>query len=75
MLFRSADPQSDLATLIPEDRDVVFVRDEDNFEEAAMRMLKYNLTALPVVDETQTLVGITSINDLAVEFGIARRLS
>jgi len=70
-----ADPQSDLATLIPEDRDVVFVRDEDNFEEAAMRMLKYNLTALPVVDETQTLVGITSINDLAVEFGIARRLS
>jgi Mg/Co/Ni transporter MgtE len=38
-------------------------------------MLKYNLMVLPVVDENDVLVGITSLNDLVFEYGMAGKVN
>ncbi len=70
-----ADPQVDIAHLIPEEQNLVVVHDEDPFDRATQLMLKYNLMVLPVVDPNNILVGITSLNDLAYEYGIAKRVS
>ena len=43
--------------------DLVVVRAEDDQEEAAYLVAKYNLSALPVVDETGVLIGVISAED------------
>lgn len=50
------------------------VKDEDNIEKVMELIQKYNLLALPVVDENNELVGITSINDLLNEYIRLRRV-
>lgn len=49
------------------------VQDEDKIDKVMELMRKYNLLALPVVDENQELVGITSLNDLLNEYVRLRR--
>jgi len=49
------------------------VKDEDKIDRVMELMQKYNLLALPVVDDNNELVGITSLNDLLNEYGRLRR--
>ena len=44
------------------------VHDEDKIDSVMEYMQKYNLLSLPVVDENNELVGITSLNDLINEY-------
>jgi Mg/Co/Ni transporter MgtE len=60
---------------LPEEPNLVFVHDLDPIERAMERMLKYNLMVLPVVDENDVLVGITSLNDLVFEYGMAGKVN
>jgi magnesium transporter len=46
-------------------REVVFVRVDDDQEEVARTMGKYDFIAIPVVDEQDRLVGIVTFDDLA----------
>lgn len=50
------------------------VKDEDKIDKVMDIMEKYNLLILPVVDETNELVGITSLNDLVNEYVRLRRI-
>jgi Mg/Co/Ni transporter MgtE len=50
------------------------VKDEDKIDRAMELMQKYNLLALPVVDENHKLVGVTSLNDLLSEYVRLRRV-
>jgi len=70
-----ADASSDIAHLLPEEPNLVYVHDLDPIERAMERMLKYNLMVLPVVDEDDVLVGITSLNDLVFEYGILGKVN
>jgi magnesium transporter len=61
----------DLVVATPERRiaeimapEVVSVRTTDDQEEVARDVQRYNLVALPVVDETRRLVGVVSVDDL-----------
>lgn len=50
------------------------VKDEDKIDTVMEIMQKYNLLALPVVDENNELVGIASLNDLLDEYIRLRRV-
>jgi magnesium transporter len=50
------------------------VKDEDKIDKAMEIMQKYNLFALPVVDENNELVGTTSLNDVLDEYIKLRRM-
>ncbi len=54
---------------------LVSLRDEDKIERAMELMQKYNLMALPVIDENDELVGTTSLSDLIHEYIRLRRVS
>lgn len=45
-------------------KDVIFCRTTDDQEEAAMMFQKYDLTAMPVVDSEDRMVGIITIDDI-----------
>ncbi len=45
------------------DTNVIFVQTDDDKEEAAIALSKYNFLALPVVDKESRLVGIVTIDD------------
>jgi CBS domain-containing protein/sporulation protein YlmC with PRC-barrel domain len=47
--------------------DITFVRDVDILDTAVESIIKYDLTALPVVDEHEKLCGIVIINDIIEE--------
>jgi Mg/Co/Ni transporter MgtE len=51
------------------------VKDEDKIDRVMELMQKYNLLALPVVDENNELVGIASLNDLLDEYIKLRRVA
>lgn len=51
------------------------VKDEDKIDKVMELMQKYSLMALPVVDESNELVGVTSLNDLLDEYIRLRRVS
>jgi CBS domain-containing protein len=46
--------------------DVVYGREDDLLEEAALKMVERRIRRLPVLNETKELVGIVSLGDLAV---------
>lgn len=45
-------------------KDVIFCKTTDDQEEAAMMFQKYDLTAMPVVDSEDRMVGIITIDDI-----------
>lgn len=51
------------------------VKDEDKIDKVMKLMQKYNLLALPVIDENNELVGITSLNDLVNEYIRLKRVA
>lgn len=51
------------------------IRDEDKIEKVMELMQKYNLLALPVINEEDELVGIISLNDLLNEYIRLRRVA
>lgn len=51
------------------------VNDETKIDRVMELMQKYNLLSIPVVDETNELVGITSLNDLLNEYIRLRRFT
>lgn len=56
-----SDPQTPVADIVS--RDVTSVGPDDDQEEVAETMSKYDLLALPVVDETGKLLGIVTVDD------------
>jgi magnesium transporter len=69
----TADPATKLYDLMT--ANVKSVKDEDKIEKVMELMQKYNLLALPVIDENNKLVGITSLNDLLNEYIRLRRVA
>jgi magnesium transporter len=57
-----AAPESTLETIM--DRDVIFVHTHEDQEEVALRMARYDLAAVPVVDDQGTVVGIITHDDV-----------
>ena len=53
--------------------DVISVKDNDGFENLEELVTKYNLFALPVVDDNRTLVGMAVINDIIEEILVPRK--
>lgn len=51
------------------------VKDEDRIDEAMEIIQKYNLTAVPVVDDRREMVGTISLNDLVYEYTRLRRVA
>ncbi len=45
-------------------RDPIYVRAYDTIQEASDKVLKYDLVALPVVDDTFTLLGVITVDDI-----------
>lgn len=56
------DPEIKLCDIM--NRDVVYVQDMDKIESINEIIAKYNLIAIPVVEETKELVGMVIINDI-----------
>jgi CBS domain-containing protein len=46
---------------------LICAREDDDIEEAAMRMSEAQVRRLPVIDESENLVGIVSLGDLSRE--------
>lgn len=46
------------------DTDLIFVRTHDDQEEAAKLIRKYDITAIPVVNDEECLVGIITVDDI-----------
>ena len=57
-----AAPESKLETIM--DRDVIYVHTHEDQEEVALRMARYDLAAVPVVDGQGTVVGIITHDDV-----------
>ena len=49
-------------------KEVIFMRDTDEIADLIKAVSKYNLFAMPVVDEGIHLIGIVGINDIVYEF-------
>jgi magnesium transporter len=57
-----ADPDTRVADLM--ERDIIFAHTDEDQEEVALKMQKYDLLALPVVDREDRLVGIITHDDI-----------
>ena len=57
-----ADPQTQVADIM--ERDIIFAHTNDDQEEVAHKMQKYDLLAIPVVDREDRLVGIVTHDDV-----------
>ncbi len=57
-----AAPESRLEAIM--DRNVIFVHTHEDQEEVALRMARYDLAAVPVVDDQGTVVGIITHDDV-----------
>jgi magnesium transporter len=64
----TADSTSKLLEELMTSNVLYYVGDEDKIDKAMKMMHKYNLPALPVLDNHQKLVGVTSLNDLLNEY-------
>ena len=60
-----ADPQSKLKDIM--DNDVFKIKDNENIDDAVEYASKYNLMALPVVDDEDVLCGIVIMSDIIEE--------
>jgi Mg/Co/Ni transporter MgtE len=69
----TADAEAKLYDLMS--ANVISVKDEDKIDKVMELMQKYNLPALPVIDENKVLVGVTSLNDLINEYIRLRRIA
>ena len=49
------------------DKEVIYIQDNDKISDLVKAISKYNLFAMPVVDEQMELIGIVSINDIIYE--------
>jgi magnesium transporter len=58
----TADSSTKLSEIV--NKDIVRVRVESDQEEVANLVRKYNLRAIPVVDETNKLVGVVTVDDV-----------
>ncbi len=59
-----AAPEASLKDLMREK--VVFVRPDDDQEEVAQRIARYDLNAVPVVSETMEMLGVVTVDDVVV---------
>lgn len=50
------------------ERNVITVKEDEWLEDAALKMLQYNIGCLPVVDEEERVVGILTQNDMFKSF-------
>jgi len=66
-----AEPAAPLNTF--SDENIIFVHDDDNVNVLFDIVDKYNLLAVPVVDEAGTLVGVVTINDVVHNLKRTRR--
>ncbi len=57
-----ADPDQKVSDVM--DKNVISVRVDDDIEEVAMEMNKYDFLAMPVVDEENRLVGVITFDDI-----------
>ncbi len=57
-----ADPQTQVADIM--EQDIIFAHTDDDQEEIAHKMQKYDLLAIPVVDREDRLVGIVTHDDV-----------
>lgn len=57
-----AEPDQKLNEIM--NQDVIYVGDQEDMEEVIDKILKYNLLAVPVVNENMLLVGMVLINDI-----------
>lgn len=58
----TAPPQQQISTIL--NRDVISLSVHDNVEVVAAALTKYDLLALPVLDDAQHLVGIVTVDDV-----------
>jgi magnesium transporter len=66
-----ADPKVRLNQII--NRDLIYVRDDEEIEDLNEIIEKYNLLGVPVVDDDMTLIGMVHINDVVHNLLKARR--
>ena len=59
--FLRAGPKGKLAAFMH--TDLVTVNEKDNQRDVAKKMAKYNLLALPVVDDEEKLKGVVTVDD------------
>ncbi|MEJ2070105.1 MAG: magnesium transporter [Syntrophobacterales bacterium] len=57
-----ADPQTPITDIM--EQDIIFAHTDDDQEEVALKMQKYDLLAIPVVDREDRLVGIVTHDDV-----------
>jgi magnesium transporter len=57
-----ADPQTQVTDIM--ERDIIYAHTDDDQEEVALKMQKYDLLAIPVVDREDRLVGIVTHDDV-----------
>ncbi|WP_297424971.1 magnesium transporter [Clostridium sp.] len=48
-------------------KNVIYVKDEEKISHLLREIIKYNLLAMPVVDDEMHLIGIVSLNDIVYE--------
>jgi len=58
----TAEPESDLKSIMT--RDVVSITPETDQEVVARQVSRYNLLAIPVIDDNGTLLGIVTVDDI-----------
>ncbi len=58
----TADPDAELKSIMT--KEVVYVSPETDQEEVARQVSRYNLLAVPVVDNDRTLLGIVTVDDV-----------
>jgi magnesium transporter len=57
-----AQPDAPIADCMQQD--VAFVHLDDSKEEVARKLIRYNLLAIPVIDEHEHLKGVVTVNDV-----------
>jgi Mg/Co/Ni transporter MgtE len=60
-----SEPSSSLESIMNED--FIFMHDNDDIDDLIKNISKYNLVAIPVVDENMNLAGNVIINDIIYE--------
>lgn len=66
-----SDPDTYLSEIMT--KDIIYIKDMDNFHTLIETVSKYNLLAIPVVDSSRVLVGTVIINDIVYELLKNRR--
>lgn len=53
-------------------KDVIYIKDSDNLNEITSLVIKYDLLAVPVVDDNMVLKGMVALNDIVDEIFVPR---